>query len=86
MWQTDEVLKELNERIKTAEKRYADFTSTHEALGVALEEWNELQSAIQTNAIENICWEAIDLAVVLIRMVRQCRNDQEFKKKSIKKI
>lgn len=67
-----------------AKQRYGDFASAHEALGVALEEWNELQDAIRANAIESIREEAIDLAAVLFRLAVQCRTHESFKRRSVK--
>jgi len=70
--------------MEDAQSRYGNFASTHEALGVALEEWNELNDAIRANAIEAIREEAIDLAAVLIRLAAQCRSSETMKERSIK--
>lgn len=70
--------------MKIAQRQYGDFASTHEALGVALEEWHEFQDAIQANAIESVREEAIDLAAVLIRLADQCRKSEHMKRRSIK--
>ena len=45
---------ELSVRIDAAHIRYGGFASTHEALGVALEEWNELVQAIQSNDMQSV--------------------------------
>jgi len=79
-----DISSEIFARIESAQERYGDFTSTHEALGVALEEWNEVQSAVQANAIESIREEAMDLAAVLIRLADQCRNSESLKLRSVK--
>ena len=74
----DEVLKEMINHAEASDDRYGNFASTHEALGVALEEWTELISAIQHNTIESIREEAIDLAAVLFRLAHQCRSNRDF--------
>jgi len=75
---------EIQQHIESAQARYANFASAHEALGVALEEWNELQDVIRANAIESIREEAIDLAAVLIRLAVQCRTSENLKRRSVK--
>ena len=67
----DILLSELIARMATAHSRYGDFASTHEALGVALEEWTELIAAIHANDLEAIRHEALDLAAVLVRLADQ---------------
>jgi len=61
----------IRERTIYACKRFGDFASTHEALGVALEEWNEFQDAIHRNNHAAAKSEALDLAAVLIRFTEQ---------------
>lgn len=41
------ILSAIETRIAAAHARYGDFASTHEALGVAVEEWDELLDAIR---------------------------------------
>lgn len=79
-----DVIAEVRSHIETSNARYGDFTSTHEALGVALEEFHELCDAIRANAIESVREEAIDLAAVLIRLAAQCRSSESLKQRSIK--
>lgn len=55
-------------RIEAAEERYGPFASTHEALGVCAEEWDELRAAVHANKLESIKHEALDLAAALIRL------------------
>ena len=64
--ETDEV-KELFDRMERAANRYGNFTSTHEALGVAYEEWIEFAHAVHSNDFKAIRHEALDLAAVLLR-------------------
>jgi hypothetical protein len=74
----------LEIRMRTAEQRYGDLASTHEGLGVALEEWNELQDAIRANDTEQVAVECLDLAAVLIRMACLCKASEVFKRRSQK--
>ena len=57
-------------RIAKADDRYGPFASTHEALGVCSEEWDELRAAIHANDFDAIMHEALDLAAALIRLDR----------------
>lgn len=57
--------------ICAADDRYGPFASTHEALGVASEEWDELRAAIHANDMRAIRHECLDLAAVLIRLADQ---------------
>lgn len=84
MGNLDEVLSEIMEKANGAQTRYGDFASVHEALGVALEEWDELRSAMHANAIESVRHEAIDLAAVLIRLACQCRSSEKLRARSVK--
>ncbi len=58
----------LASRMEAALKRYGSLASTHEALGVAMEEFDELRAAIHANKRESIREEALDLAAVLLRL------------------
>jgi hypothetical protein len=58
----------ISKRIDSADSRYGPFSSTHEALGVCSEEWDELRAAIHSNDFEAIRHEALDLAAALIRL------------------
>ncbi len=82
--QLSETAQEILEHIEVAQERYGDFTSTHEALGVAVVEFDELKAAIQANKLESVRDEAIDLAAVLIRLADQCRNSERMKARSMK--
>ncbi len=61
----------IKERIQNADSRYGSFASSHEMLGVALEEWDELKAAVHGNLIIASKAEALDLAAVLIRFAQQ---------------
>jgi hypothetical protein len=83
-YENSEVIAEIKSHMEAAQARYANFASTHEALGVALEEWQEMLDAIRANRIESVREEAIDLAAVLIRLAEQCRSNHDFKHRSVK--
>lgn len=74
----------LKSRMEKAQKRYGNFASTHEALGVAMEEWNEFGDAIRCNNMRMIQNEALDLAAVLIRLHDQLTTDENLKQRSSK--
>lgn len=80
----DDLIYEMEERITKAAARYGDFASTHEALGVACEEWDELRAAIKSNRLGSVEWECLDLAAVLIRLARSVRNSEATRLRSVK--
>lgn len=51
---------------------YGDFKSTHEALGVLCEEWDELRSAIRANDLASIAMESLQVSAVAFRLHDQC--------------
>lgn len=67
----------LTERVRRANERYGPIASTHEALGVALEEWDELREALRSNNLIAIRNEAVDLAAVLMRLASACQDAHE---------
>jgi hypothetical protein len=82
---TDDILYEVGTVMGRAEARYGRIASTHEGLGVALEEWDELRAAIHANDLRGIERECIDLAAVLVRLARACRNwESDFARRSVK--
>jgi NTP pyrophosphatase (non-canonical NTP hydrolase) len=76
----DEVLVE----VERSQSRYGDFASTHEALGVLLEEVNELGRAVQANALESVRGEAMQVAAVAVRFALHCRDHAAFAARSRK--
>ena len=54
--------------IRKADERYGPFHSTHEGLGVLVEEFEELKDAIRSNGLEAVAKEAIDVAAVATRI------------------
>lgn len=73
---------ELNRRIADANARYGPFASTHEALGVCVEEWDELRAAIHSNALGAVQYEALDLAAALIRLHDQIETNVALRRRS----
>jgi hypothetical protein len=80
----DSVIDLLNARMAAAARRYGPFASTHEALGVACEEWDELRSAIHANNMPRVEAECLDLASVLIRLALSLRSSESARLRSIK--
>jgi NTP pyrophosphatase (non-canonical NTP hydrolase) len=74
----------LHMRIEAANDRYGAFASTHEALGVALEEWDELREAVRANDLEAVRAEALDLAAVLIRLADGLEAGSKMAARSVK--
>lgn len=75
---------EVERRLARASERYgAAFTSTHEGLGVCLEEWDELRAAVGANALESVREEALDLAAACLRLAESVR-DPDFVERSAK--
>lgn len=70
----DEINNEITDRMERAKARYGKFASTHEAIGVALEEWDELKDAVRSNRLASIEYECMDLAAVLVRLASQIRE------------
>lgn len=52
--------------------RYGDYTSTHEALGVLVEEMAELRDAVRSNILGAVQMEAIQVAAVALRLAEHC--------------
>lgn len=65
-----------------ADTLYGPFASTHEALGVCCEEWDEFRAAIHANDLNAIRHEALDLAAALIRLHDQLTPDSAIAKRS----
>lgn len=79
---TIDLVHEVEVRIVKAQERYGPFASTHEALGVALEEWDELRDAVRANKLGSVEWECLDLAAVLLRLARDIRNGGAIESRS----
>ena len=74
--------KALDNLVSRSNVRYGQPASTHECMGVALEEWHELIEAVHANDAEAIRHEALDLAAILIRMHDAMGSDPAFIKRS----
>jgi NTP pyrophosphatase (non-canonical NTP hydrolase) len=72
-WQTS-LQPDLDAEIERAELRYGPFTSTHEALGVLVEELDELRGAIRSNVLASVAREAMQVAAVALRLAAECRR------------
>ena len=79
-----EVLEEIFQHVSESEERYGNYASSHEALGVIFEEFDELTEAIRANRMESVREEAIDLTAVLIRLAVHCRGHKQFWERSTK--
>jgi NTP pyrophosphatase (non-canonical NTP hydrolase) len=77
-------LDDLCARMAQAETLYGQFASTHEAMGVAYEEWVEFTDAIRANNLDAVRYEALDLAAVLIRLAEGLETDPELRARSRK--
>lgn len=80
------VMRAIDTRTDAAALRYGPFTSSHEAMGVASEEWDEFRDAVRANDLAASADEALDLAAVLIRYAVQVRSaaDSPFVDRSMK--
>jgi NTP pyrophosphatase (non-canonical NTP hydrolase) len=77
-------VQETLSRAEHAHKRYGSFASTHEVMGVILEEWGELQTAIQANKLGSVREECLDIAAVCLRLAHACENDEALIERSRK--
>jgi NTP pyrophosphatase (non-canonical NTP hydrolase) len=80
----DHVIGGIELRIVKAHQRDGDFASTHEGMGVAVEEWDELREAVRANDLTRVYNECLDLAAVLIRMADSVRFNQPMRSRSVK--
>jgi len=80
----NESFEHIEKLIARANARYGPLASTHEGLGVALEEWDELREAVKSNDIHRVESECLDLAAVLIRMAEEISTNQQTQNRSTK--
>lgn len=71
----EDIQAELEARVAAAQRRYGPFASTHEALGVALEEWDELRDAIRSNSMIDVYSEALDLAACMVKLAENVEGE-----------
>lgn len=69
-----DALRLITEEAESAQVRYGDFTSTHEALGVLVEEMVELTDAIRANSMCALRVEARQVAAVAGRLYEHARR------------
>lgn len=77
-----EVTDEITSEAERASLKFGPFTSSHEALGVLVEEVAELTDAIRANKLESIRMEAIQVAAVALRLAVHCRDHAAFARRS----
>ncbi len=61
---------------------FGDFSSTHEAMGVAMEEWDEFRDAVRLNDKDEVQNECLDLVVPLLRLHKQLDESAALRKRS----
>lgn len=59
-----------------ASDKFHDFHSFHEGLGVIAEEYHELIDAIRSNNVSDIRKEAIQVAAMCARLIRDCCDSE----------
>lgn len=79
-----ESFEHIEKLIARANARYGQLASTHEGLGVALEEWDELREAVKSNDLHRVESECLDLAAVLIRMAEEISTNKQTQNRSTK--
>ena len=73
----DVVIEKVRAEADRAAKRYGHPSSTHESLGVLLEEFDELRQAIHGNDLVSTGREAIQIAACAIRLASACLDAEE---------
>jgi len=77
------VLDDVLAQVDYADARYGPFTSSHEGLGVLIEEIQELIAAIGDNDLAHIRTEAVQVSAVALR-IAVCCNRHDFRNRSVK--
>ena len=70
----DAAIDNVRREAETSAARYNGFNSTHEALGVLLEEFDELKAAIHANSIQAAAREACQVSAVALRLHDLCER------------
>lgn len=78
------VQQDVADEAERAARRYGSYNSTHEALGVLLEELAELMEAIRKNDLSAVRKESIQVSAVAARLAAQCEGDGAFRERSVK--
>ena len=72
----EQIQANLKKESKRADEKFGGFHSSHEGLGVLLEEFDELKAAIHENHAVHTYHEAIQVASVALRLARSiCDED-----------
>jgi NTP pyrophosphatase (non-canonical NTP hydrolase) len=69
-----ECLEALLAEADMADARYGPYTSSHEALGVITEEYQELVDAVRANDLGAIRREALQLGAAALRCAECCQG------------
>lgn len=72
-----DLLERVMEEVGVADGRYGPFASTHEGLGVLIEEVDELREAIRSNVLIAVEREAVQVAAVALRLAEACHESIE---------
>lgn len=70
------LLDTIKDEAETADARFGTFRSSHEGLGVLLEEFAELQDAVRLNDAAAIAREAVHVAAVALRIAEAMENGE----------
>lgn len=73
------ILEEIAEELDSATLKFHDFHSFHEGYGVIHEEMAELLDAIRDNDSDQIRAEALQVAAMCVRLVRDCCDSEDPK-------
>jgi NTP pyrophosphatase (non-canonical NTP hydrolase) len=65
----------MRQEVAYADSRYGPFKSTHEGLGVLVEEIAELTDAIRSNNLDSVASEALQVAAVAFRLAQAMDNE-----------
>ena len=86
MWKArtmDAILREVKAEALRAQNRYGVFRSTHEALGVLMEEVAELMEAIRRNDLDAVASEATQVSAVAARLADCIQSDGPMRLRSM---
>jgi hypothetical protein len=73
-WETGNIRDDIEIELGMATAQYPPFHSFHEGYAVLLEEVDELWDTIKGNRTENMYREAIQVAAMAIRFLRDCAD------------
>jgi len=80
----ESLINQIVDEAKSADVRYGEFASTHEAFGVLAEEMAELLDAIRANALMDVGREAVQVSAVAFRLASHCVTGSHFHQRSTK--